>query len=78
LQSMKPLLLLQAASALTGVHAMLNSFAGLLSGTSKNREEGLHNLDTAATRECVATYHRSSAPVLIAIQAQSFWVGGTF
>jgi hypothetical protein len=36
---MKPQILLRAASALTLVHALLNSFAGLLSGTSKNQEE---------------------------------------
>lgn len=38
---MKPHFLLRAASALTVVHALLNSFAGLLSGTSKNQEEVL-------------------------------------
>jgi hypothetical protein len=36
---MKPHVLLRAASALTVVHALLNSFAGLLSGTSKNQDE---------------------------------------
>ena len=38
-QGMKPQILLRAASALTLAHALLNSFAGLLSGTSKNQEE---------------------------------------
>ena len=36
---MKPHVLLRATSALTFAHALLNSFAGLLSGTSKNQEE---------------------------------------
>ena len=36
---MKPHVLLRMASALTLAHALLNSFAGLLSGTSKNQEE---------------------------------------
>ena len=36
---MKPQVLLRAASVLTLAHALLNSFAGLLSGTSKNQEE---------------------------------------
>lgn len=36
---MKPHLLLRAAAVLTFAHAILNTFAGLLSGTSKNQEE---------------------------------------
>ena len=36
---MKSQILLRAASALTLAHALLNSFAGLLSGTSKSQEE---------------------------------------
>ena len=36
---MKPHILLRTASALTLVHALLNTFAGLLSGTSKNQDE---------------------------------------
>lgn len=36
---MKAHVLLRAASAFTLAHALLNSFAGLLSGTSKNPEE---------------------------------------
>jgi hypothetical protein len=38
---MNPNLLLRVAAALTFAHAMLNTFAGLLSGTSKNQEEVL-------------------------------------
>ena len=36
---MKPHILLRTASALTLIHALLNSFAGLLSGTSSNPKE---------------------------------------
>ena len=36
---MKPEHFLRAAAGLTFVHALLNTFAGLLSGTSLNREE---------------------------------------
>jgi hypothetical protein len=36
---MKPQTLLRTASVLTLAHAILNSFAGLLSGTSKNQDE---------------------------------------
>jgi hypothetical protein len=36
---MKPCTLLRAASVLTLVHALLNAFAGLLSGTSKAQDE---------------------------------------
>ena len=36
---MKPQTLLRSASVLTVAHALLNSFAGLLSGTSKNQSE---------------------------------------
>jgi hypothetical protein len=38
---MKSHVLLRVASALTLAHALLNSFAGLLSGTSENQEEAL-------------------------------------
>jgi hypothetical protein len=37
--ALKPHVLLRAASLLSLVHALLNTFAGLLSGTSGNREE---------------------------------------
>lgn len=36
---MKSHILLRIASLLTLIHALLNTFAGLLSGTSKNQEE---------------------------------------
>ena len=36
---MKPDVLLRAASVLTLAHGLLNTFAGLLSGTSKNQDE---------------------------------------
>lgn len=38
---MNPNLLLRVAAVLTFAHAMLNTFAGLMSGTSKNQEEVL-------------------------------------
>ena len=38
---MNPKLLLRASAVVTFVHAMLNTFVGLLSGTSKNHEEVL-------------------------------------
>jgi hypothetical protein len=38
---MKPQPLLRAASVIALAHALLNSFAGLLSGTSKNQDEVL-------------------------------------
>ncbi len=38
-RALKPHVLLRTAALLTIFHAMLNTFAGLLSGTSKNREE---------------------------------------
>jgi hypothetical protein len=37
--AVKPLILLRSASVLTLGHALLNTFAGLLSGTSKHQEE---------------------------------------